>query len=59
MAETFKKRFETPDEVRTPDKARVEVVKLGEAACLGQVNLTISTVCDTLWVGHLDGHRAV
>lgn len=34
MSETFKKRFDTPDEVRTPAKARVEVVNLGEATAM-------------------------
>src|SRR3954466_6740071 len=34
MAETFKKRFDAPDEVRTPPKAKVEVVKLGDATAM-------------------------
>jgi hypothetical protein len=34
MAEATSKRFETPDEVRDVPKARVEVVKLGDATAM-------------------------
>ncbi|HYJ90293.1 MAG TPA: cupin domain-containing protein [Pyrinomonadaceae bacterium] len=34
MAKAVSKRFETPDEVRTPPKAKVEVVNLGEATAM-------------------------
>ena len=34
MAEAVAKKFETPDEVRTPPKTRVEVVTLGGATAM-------------------------
>lgn len=34
MAETLKARFETPNEVRTPPNAKVEVVNLGNATAM-------------------------
>jgi len=34
MAETFKGRFDSPDEVRTPPNAKVEVVNLGNATAM-------------------------
>jgi len=34
MADTFKKRFDTPDEVRTPPKAKVDVLNFGESTAM-------------------------
>jgi hypothetical protein len=34
MADTFKKSFDAPDEVRTPPKAKVDVVNFGEATAM-------------------------
>lgn len=34
MAKMIKKRFETPDEVRTPPNVKVEVLNLGEATAM-------------------------
>jgi hypothetical protein len=34
MAKMISKRFETPDEVRNPPKAKVEVLKLGDATAM-------------------------
>ena len=34
MAGTYKARFDAPDEVRTPPKAKVEVVNLGDSTAM-------------------------